>query len=98
MPQRRCPICQRLYRRDVPSLRSSRDHILPRSEGYLWDVLECGAANIRIMCVECNSLRGQAFHCVAALACARAIAERVGSRPGTVIAGWERMARQEQVA
>lgn len=90
---RRCPFCNRTYLRDPIARRSSRDHILPKSEGYIRDYLDCGATNIRIMCVECNSMRGTAAHCMAMVACARAVAQDRRMDPVTILGQWIRQAQ-----
>lgn len=50
--------------------RPSRDHIFPREWGGTF-----APENIRRVCSDCNQLRALAGHCLAILACARAVAE-----------------------
>lgn len=52
----------------------TRDHIIPRAWGgsdRLWH--PDGPQNIRMICQDCNHLRGQVGHCVGAMAALRAL-------------------------
>ena len=65
----RCPYCGSLMGGYGQPHSRSRDHIVPRAWGG-----PNRSDNIRIVCARCNLLRGEAGHCIGALACAHAVA------------------------
>lgn len=48
------------------------EHLLPKSRGGRTEQYD-GYWNVRLACRQCNELRSAAGHCMAALACARAV-------------------------
>ena len=67
-----CPICHVRMTTDGDD-GISRDHILPRSWGGLFEMFG-GVRNKRIMCRRCNVQLATCGHCIGALACLRSVA------------------------
>lgn len=80
-----CPYCgEWMTRRGRNRARSAtRDHICPQAWGGP-DIAE----NRRIVCRQCNGDRALAGHCIAALACARAVAQSTGATAEQVLRYW----------
>jgi hypothetical protein len=45
--------------------------------------------NIRLLCSDCNYLRGQSGHCLGALACVRSVAKSIGIQPIHILNRWK---------
>lgn len=96
-----CPMCRTpmVEVADSPN-RKSRDHILPRCRGGTASLPE-GVRNVRIICQDCNSQIARSCHCVALLACVRAVADDRGASSQAVLQYWrigavsQRLAEQE---
>jgi hypothetical protein len=82
-----CPMCRGLMRPwRAAGLNPSVDHIVPRA----WKG-DNSIENLRLMCRECNTLRGSVDHCVGALACVLAVAKPSGA--ARIWAKWRPVAR-----
>jgi hypothetical protein len=81
---RPCPYCRAPMTRNHQHRRPSNDHILPASWGGPDDL-----ENYRVCCSGCNGLRALAGHCVAALACARAVARTNRTHTLDVLNRWK---------
>lgn len=77
-----CPMCRGIMRPwRAAGLNPSVDHINPRAWGG-----NNSTENLRLMCRQCNSLRGSVSHCLGALACVLAVAPP--SKVGRTWANW----------
>jgi hypothetical protein len=81
-----CPICHvRMTTYGDDGI--SRDHILPRSWGGLFEMFG-GVRNKRIMCRRCNVQLATCGHCIGALACLRSVALAQDVPPSRLIRKW----------
>jgi endogenous inhibitor of DNA gyrase (YacG/DUF329 family) len=84
----RCPQCGLAMNHNQTSPRcATADHILPRWAGGR-DTIHGGTRNLRPMCADCNGLTDKCGQCIAALACAAAVAQDSASTTRTVVSAW----------
>jgi hypothetical protein len=82
----RCPACHRQMVAGHPRRRPTRDHIWPRA----WGKGPPGFRQ-RVLCHDCNVLRGLAGHCLGMVACARAVAAPDYAAVHRLLIHWRRI-------